>query len=97
MTDDNAAPPPASGEVGEMVQTLRGRSLALRSLGRLTRQRHTNAQIDADAADLLARVARERDEARKALSSIARNTCRDGCQEAALVARAALAAMEPAP
>jgi hypothetical protein len=45
-----------------------------------------NAALIAAAKDLAAEVLR----LREALSSIARNTCCGGCQEAALVAHAAL-------
>jgi hypothetical protein len=51
----------------------------------MVRPENIRALLDAlDAAE------RERDEARAALKSIAASTCCDGCQEAALVAKAAL-------
>ena len=45
---------------------------------------------EVEASNMLRALAAERDTLRAALSSIARNTCCDRCQEAALVARAAL-------
>ncbi len=55
--------------------------------------RHVIDERDATFALMLARAEKaeaERDALRAALESIANNTCCDGCQEAALVARAAL-------
>ena len=46
---------------------------------------------EVEASNMLRALAAERDTLRAALSSIASNTCCDKCQEAALVARAALA------
>ena len=51
----------------------------------------TNYDDRSDAADLLEAQAARIAELEAALSSIARNTCCDRCQEAALAARAALA------
>lgn len=50
-----------------------------------------------DLKNALGRIAAEaqRDAARKALESIAKNTCCESCQEASLVARAALAPEGP--
>ncbi len=49
-----------------------------------------DAALDKQLAATITRLTAERDEARAALKSIAANTCCGQCQEAALVARAAL-------
>ncbi len=54
----------------------------------------TNYDDRSDAADLIETQAARIAELEAALSSIARNTCCDRCQEAALVARAALGEKE---
>ncbi len=54
----------------------------------------TNYDDRSDAADLIEAQATRIAELEAALSSIARNTCCDRCQEAALVARATLGEKE---
>lgn len=93
MSENPAPPPASSGEVGEMVERLRSRdAIAECSPGKAI-------ALCEQAADLLARVARERDEAREALGKVARAYDRSyapGSLERSLgdAARAALAAME---
>jgi len=57
------------------------------ALDMLVWQRRERERLEAEVAALTA----ENERLRAALSSIARNSCCDNCQEAALVARAALA------
>lgn len=78
-------------DVTELVERLRNRA---RSVPRGTNEPQMCRDHN-EAADALEAQAAEIAALHGALSSIARNTCCDRCQEAALVARAVLAGKEP--